>query len=273
MPESGLSLSIDDLKAEIGHYLGYGRGTPFSEAAWDTYQSNTIVAVLKSGLSNVYTPPPLSEREPPHSWSFLRPFASLTLLSGTTTVPLPDGFGGFEGPLYVTEPSTARNQFQLRVTHEGKVQQMHATQPTTTGAPRICCEKVLDGTTANGSTRSELYVWPTSDADYELQATWKHLPGMLTGSFPYPPGGAEHAELFKASCLAAAELQIDDAPGPRQMAFMQRLSASVHVDRKRKGHFIGYNGDRSDNRLRQQRMPGWTRYYSNNDVTYNGDNL
>ena len=270
MPESQLTLSIDDLRAEIGHYLGYGRGVPFGEGAWDIYQTNNIKALLKSCLSNVYTPPPLGPNEPPHSWSFLRPLASLTLLSGNNTVPLPDGFGGFEEPLHLKTPRSGRNNWELRITHVAKVEQMYATDPTTTGAPRLACEKVLDGTTRLNSTRSVLYVWPIADGDYELTGVWKHLPDMLSGSYPYPPGGAEHAELFKASAIAAAALQIDDDPEPRNAAFMQRLAASVHADRKRKGQYIGYNGDRSDSRNRHPRMPGWARYFGNSDVTYNG---
>lgn len=273
MPESKLTLSITDLQAEIGHYLGYGRGVAFGEPAWVLTQQNTITAVLKSGLSNVYTPPPLGPNEPSHNWSFLRPFANLTLLSGHNTVELPDGFGGFEGPLYISTPLTSRNYFELRLVNEGKVQQMYAIEPSTTGAPRLACEKFNDGTGRLESTRSELFVWPTADATYTLSGTWKHLPDMLTGSYPYPPGGAEHAELFKASCLAAAELQIDDQPGPRQAAFMQRLAASVLADRKRKGSFLGYNGDSSDNRMLGNRMPGWSRFYDNANVTYNGNKL
>lgn len=274
MPESTLTLSIDDLKGEIGAFLGYGRGLPFGEPAWDTRQTNNITALLKSGLSNVYTPPPLSPNEPSHNWSFLRPFAELTLLSGQNTLDLPDGFGGFEGPLYISSPTTARSQWELRLANEGLVQRQYAVEPTTTGSPRIVCEKVLDGTTRTGSTRSQLYVWPIADTDYTFRGTWKHLPSVLTGSYPYPPGGAEHAELFKASCLAAAELQLDDEPGPRQAAFMQRLAASVMADRKRKGHFFGYNGDRPRGQ-RANRMPGWSRFYDTGSgpVTYGGSPL
>jgi hypothetical protein len=273
MPESQLSLTIDDLKAEIGHYLGYGRGTPFSEGAWDTYQTNNINALLKSGLSQVYTPPAVSQNEPPHSWSFLRPIDTIILKSGDSQVILPDGFGGFEEPLHIVSPTASRNNWTLRVTQIGKVEQMHAMNPSTTGAPRMACEKVAPGTSAIGSTRSYLYVWPTADADYTLTGVWKHLQSVLTGSFPYPPGGSEHSELFKASCIYAAALQVDDDPEPRRSAFMERLSASIHVDRKRKGQYLGYNGDSSDGRNRQPRMPVWSRYYGGSDVTYNGDNL
>lgn len=273
MPESTLSLSIDDLKGEIGHYLGYGRGTPFSEPAWTTAQTNNITALLKSCLSQVYTPPELNPGEGVHNWSFLRPFVNVTLPSDVDTVELPEDFGGFEGPIYVASPSVAIRRFAIPTVHEGTVQQAHAAQPDTVGAPRMICEKVLAGTSYSGSTRSSLYVWPTSDAEYTLVVQYKHLPGVLTGSFPYPPGGAEHAELFKASALAAAELQLDDSPGPRYAFFMQRLAASVLADRKRKGNWIGYNGDRSDARFGPRGMSDFNRCFDNPGVTYNGDSL
>lgn len=273
MPESDLTLSIDDLKGEIGAYMGYGRGLPFSEPAWDTRQTNNIVAILKSGLSQVYTPPPLSPGEPSHNWSFLRPIDEFVLASGTSEAILPGSFGGFESPIFVHNPAVAARRWPLKVSHIGIVDSLHASQPTTTGAPRYCCEKVLKGTTKNESTRSVLYVWPTADADYTLTAQWKHLPGTLTGSFPYPPGGAEHSELFKASVLAAAELQLDDQPGPRHAFFLERLAASVYADRKRKGTYLGYNGDRSDMRY-APRVPGsYNRYFDNPAVTYNGQPL
>lgn len=273
MPESQLTLSIDDLKGEIGAFLGYGRGTPFGEPTWDTRQTNNITAILKSGLSQVYTPPPLTPNEPSHNWSFLRPFGQFTLESGKSTVELPGSFGGFEGPLFVLTPAVAARRWPLRMGHEGMVQQMHAQQPDTVGHPRIACEKQLDGTSATGSSRSVIYVWPTADANYTLAGSYKHLPDALSGSYPYPPGGAEHSELFKASVLAAAELQLDDSPGPRMAFFMQRLAASIYADRKRKGQFLGYNADRSDARV-LPRVPGaYNRFFDNPGVTYNGDPL
>lgn len=270
MPESGLSLSLDDLRAALGNYLGYGRGAVFGETAWNVPQANNIEDLLKSGLSQVYTPPELATGEPPHNWSFLRPFVNLTLPSGASQVDLPDDFGGFEGPIYILNPAAANRRWALPLTNEGMVQSMHASQPDTTGAPRIAAEKVLAGTTRISSTRSALYFWPVADGVYTVAAEYKHLPGVLTGSYPYPPGGAQHAELFKASVLACAELQLDDQRGPRWAEFLTKLSASVHVDRKRKGDWIGYNGDRSDSGCRVGRSQ-YNRYYDNPAVTYNGD--
>jgi hypothetical protein len=270
--ESTLSLSLDDLKGEIGHFLGYGRGTVFGEPAWTTPQSNNITAVLKSGLSQFYTPPPTQPGQAPHTWSFLRPFATITLTSGESVVALPDDFGNFEGAIFITTEGTAYRRLPLDVTNPARVQALHAAQPDTTGAPRIAATEAIKGSTATEGTRFNLYYWPTADQNYTLRAEYKYLPDMLTGLLPYPPGGSEHAETIKAACLASAELHLDDAKGPRWMFFMERLSASVAVDARRKTVTkIGYNADRSDGR-------GWFhggnwRHLDNPPVTYNGDDL
>ena len=268
MPESTLSLTIDDLKAAIGSFLGYGRGTVFSESAWTTEQSNNITDMLKTGLSQVYTPPPLGPNEPPHSWSFLRPFAEIATTSGSRNVPLPDSFGGFEGPMYIMNPGTAGRQWELPVANIGRVQQMIAARPDDTGYPRLAAEQVLDGTGPNRSTRTQLLLWPTPDASYTLAVEYKHMPDALTGALPYPPGGSEHAELFKASMIAACELYLDDTQGPRWAYFVNRLAASVHADRKRKGIAQGYNGDRSDTKSVRPYDRG---YYT--PVRFNGEDF
>ncbi len=272
MPESSLSLSVTDLRAEIGHFLGYGRGADtFGEPAWTVSQTNNITAVLKSGLSQVYTPPPISDREASHNWSWLRPFSTLTIGAGLSRTPLPADFGGFEGPIYLMGDS-ARRHWPIPVTNEGMVQGRLAANPDTTGSPQMAAESFIKGTSPGAGSRSDLIVWPVTDAAYTFQIEYKYLPDALTGLLPYPPGGAEHAELFKASCLACAELQLDDAPGARRMHFMQMLTASVHADRKRKGTWIGYNGDNSDNRY--SRHGGATdRNLWGSPITYNGNPL
>lgn len=271
-----LLLSVTDLRGEIGAFLGYGRGSDLGAAAWTDDQEANIEAALKSGLSQVYTPPPLGPTESSHGWTFLRPFADLVIEQGDLTVKLPESFGGFESDLYVVTPDSAARWASVRLTHEGHVQGLHAARPDQTGPPQVGCEQVIDGTTGNESTRSRLYVWPKTDRAYTVRCQYKHMPDALTGNYPYPPGGAEHAELFKASCLAAAELQFDDAQGPRRAVFMQLLAASVAADRKRNvPSVIGYNGDRSDARrygnFGRNTAHGETRFWGPwPAVTYNG---
>lgn len=269
MPEQSLLLSVDDLKGEIGSHLGYGRGTPFNERAWTIPQTNDIKGCLRTGLANVYTPSPLGEGQPAWNWSWLRPYQEWTIAQGQAETDLPATFGGFESDIYVLNPRAANQRWPLKVAQEGMVQECYSRRPDTSGPPQIAAERVKAGTTATGSTRSVLYVFPLPDADYTISASWKHNPEALSGSYPYPPGGQEHAELFVASCRAAAELKLDDQPGPWAQEFMRRMAASIAVDRKRKGTYIGYNGDSSDtNRGGDPRL--YNRLYNNPAVTYNG---
>ena len=53
------------------------------------------------------------------------------------------------------------------------------------------------------------------------------MPDYLSTPFPYAYGGAEHAETILESCLAVAELRLDDMAGPHNQQFMARLAASI----------------------------------------------
>lgn len=271
MAESTLSLSIDDLESEVGAYLGYGRGANSSEPAWTTAQQNNITAVVKSGLSQFYTPPPIKPGERAHSWTFLTPFTTIVLASGDSSVALPDDFGHISGPLYVTDPQASHRFLPIKVYNEGYVQAKHAGLPDTTGAPVVAAIQTIAGTTLTEGTRYRLYVWPTADTDYTFAIEYKYLPDMLTGLLPFPPGGQQHAETIKAACIAAAELYLDDVKGPRFQFYMERLMASVEADRRAKGPNFGYNGDNSYHLQRVPGRPG--RHLFGSRVTYNGSDF
>lgn len=271
MAESTLSLTSDQLRQIIGHHLGYGRGVDVGERAWTTPQTNTITQTLKTGLGWFYTPPALTPGAEPHSWSFLRPWADITLVQDAYTVALPDDFGYFEDNLYITSASTALRHKPLELTTDGRVEGMQASQPDRTGAPLLAAVTPIAGTNQTEGTRLNLTVWPKPDQAYALRGRYKHLPDMLDGTHPYPPGGQEHAETIKAACLAAAEFEQDDTRGPCYQIFMERLSASIAVDNRRKGTVVGYNGDNSDGRGVLDR--NYWRYFSNGAVTYEGNPL
>src|SRR5438128_10970846 len=96
--ESSLAAAFEDLQADIGFFLGFGRGNtaPFSDSAWTTSQQASIDRCTKGGMRKFYFCG--------YDWSFLKPTASLNLPISTNTIQLPDDFGGFEG--YITLFST-----------------------------------------------------------------------------------------------------------------------------------------------------------------------
>ncbi len=244
--ESTLALALDDLAGEVGLFLGWGRGAARGDQTWTTTQQAAITSAVKSGLRQFYYPMPLPPETTSYDWSFLKPVARLGLASGSVTMPLPDDYGGFEGRITIL--STAGQQFwPIELVGIGTIYEQATRLPTTTGRPAVCCEEPLKGTTALGGQRFQLRFWPIPDADYTLQFQYYVLPDYLTGAFPYAYGGAAHAETILASCKYAAERDLDDMKnGPQNQNYLERLAASISMDRKMKPQKLGYNRDLSD---------------------------
>ncbi len=84
--ESGLALTYDDLRSEIGFVLGYGRAS-----TWDTGKSANINHALKVGLRRFYYPSRLPGQPRAYQWRFLKPVATIIVSGGITeddaTVP------------------------------------------------------------------------------------------------------------------------------------------------------------------------------------------
>jgi hypothetical protein len=255
MAEASLSITYSDLLAEVGRYLGYGRDT----GQWSTDERADVDSVIKSGLRQFYVPPPISANEPPYSWSFLKPIDTITTQTDTSVYDLPDDFGGVEGN-FTFEDGSGKHFIPL--SGEGIVRQMQSLNDKS-GVPSIAAvrPKSCDGTTGQ---RFELVLWKTPDDTYVLSYRKIVLLNALTDLNPYPLGGMTHGETILASCLAIAELRLNDGQrGLNWQAFMSRLAASVFSDRKMNAPgFLGYNGDRSDDNDRQRERT--------TIVTYNG---
>jgi hypothetical protein len=244
--ESTLSLQITDLNAEVGLFVGYGRGVNNGDPAWTKQQQDLLDSICKSGIRQVLFPPPLEGMESSYDWSFLKPRATVDFPPKASTIPLPDDFGGFEGQITLSA-ATGQMWWPINLMNEGRVAQLFSETPTATGRPWIAALQWLKPTTATSGQRAQLYLFPAADTDYKLQFQYYFLPNYLDGAFPFPLGGMLHAELFLESCLAVAERRLDDLEnGPHKQAFMERLAASVSADRRNKPQVGGYNGDRSD---------------------------
>lgn len=233
--QPSLAAQFKDLQADVGFFLGYGRGADFGFEEWDDEQQAAITRSVKGGLRNFY--------HCGYDWSFLKPVATLTLTSGAQTVPLPDDFGGIEGRLTVT---VAGSSGHVPIPLMGDVRPFYAATPDMVGRPQRACIDPQRGTDATRGQRFDLFVFPQADQDYTLQFAYYVNPNYLTGAFPYAYGGAQHAETLLESCLAVAEKILDDQATIHAMEFKERLAVSMHLDRRNKPQHLGYNGDRSD---------------------------
>jgi hypothetical protein len=264
LSESTLSLKLADLSSEVGVFLGFGPGADKGGKAWTDYAKARIKSCVDSGLRKVYFPVPLQGESEAHSWSFLRPVATLQLPAGQSVIPCPDDFGGIEGQITLISP-TSQVTFPLNVTGPGQIRARFALIPSATGRPLMIAEEAIKRQHDGAGQRKQLLVYPAADTGYSLQLTYYVLPDCLTPDWPYALGGAEHAETFLEACLAVAEQRLDDAQGVHANEFMKQLAASISLDRRHKAQLLGYNGDRSDGRRFDRRD-----LYAQGLVTVNG---
>jgi hypothetical protein len=259
---------MNDLRSEVAHFLGYGRGADYGETAWTTEQLNDIRTVLNSGLRQFYDPPPLEGISPvSHEWSFLRPVATLTLPEDATEINLPDDFGGFSGQ--VTLSGDTIRAFAIRHVGEGAIREQFALSPGRTGVPTFVAEVPVKGTSIDKGQRWKLSFFPGADQEYTIQVPYRIIPNALTSANPWVYGGEPHHETVLESCLAIAEERLDDLMnGPHSVKFRERLAASITRDRLNRPQFIGYNGDNSDARWTGLANPYWSTRTVR--VTYNG---
>ncbi len=173
---------------------------------------------------------------------------------------LPAAYGGIDGDM-TFDPGAGYYQ-PLPIVGEGQIEALLQGN-TSTGRPQFAAIRPL-APDATAEQKFDLWVYPIPDSGYTLHYRYFVLIDALTTAAAYPPGGMVHAETIKASCLAAAELHVDDVRGERRDYFMERLAASIeHDNRAHTAKTLGYNGDPG-----LSRGPGHHR--TNHIVTYNG---
>ena len=101
MAESTLSLSITELRKQIGRFMGYGLNPTHASLSADAQAD--IDAIMGSGLRQVYFPALLGERYA-HKWSWLMPTTTLTTSApySTGTVTIVDGVVTLAGGTFPT---------------------------------------------------------------------------------------------------------------------------------------------------------------------------
>jgi hypothetical protein len=240
----------------LGAYLGIGR----NQYEWTREQREAVYRSIHSGERQFYLPVG-------HSWSFLRPIASLTVDSGDSSITLPDDFGGFVTP-GLSFTASDNQYFRVRLTSVENLLSMQQLSNVLTGPQPEWA--AVSMTTFAGTTgqRYELLLFPTPTADGTLKAPYYSIPNATSDSLPYPLGGQPHAETLLESCLAAAELEKTGQAGPHRALFQERLMASIQHDKRMGPKNLGYNADRSSGDGYQTRHTGY-----GETLTYNGDPL
>lgn len=250
--ESTLNLSVTDLTGEVGSFLGWGRDA----TRWTANKAKDVQECVASCLRKFYFQAILDPRDSSHNWTFIKPVADIPLVTGSQNAALPDDFGGFEGQISVSQTGVSGGFWPLRLTSEESIRVQYAAFPSISGRPVSAAEEQIKGTSPQRSNRSRLLIYPLPDHDYVLHVPYYILPDYLTIANPYPYGGAAHAETMKAGARAAAELFLDNLPGPENGNYMQCLAASIQYDRRHQPKSLGVNSDMSD-WLNSDRVGRW----------------
>lgn len=229
MSESSLSVSYNQLRQEIGDYLGFGR----TVSKWDAAQATKVESILISGLRQFYFPVPVRGRELSsngsiltHRWSFLFDDGSITTEADTSAYVLPDNYGGLEGEYLTYDPATYTKH--IEVTSDVRIRQMNQYN-NNTGKPVYAAIVAASKTTGKGS-RWNIILYPTPDAAYNLYYKYRLFVNALSSSNPYPYGGASHSETIIESCLAIAEQRKIGVAGLHTERFRDLLMMSIADD-------------------------------------------
>lgn len=149
---------------------------------------------------------------------------------------LPDDFGDLYGQL--TFPQNDGYYPALDVISEGRVR-TYLQETTSTARPYLASVRPLTSTGALGQ-RFDLYLFPIPDVTYTLSYRYQVLVDALSATNRYPLGGMQHADTIKASCLAVAERGRTQTKGEKWDRFIERLRASISMDRNQSAKTLGF---------------------------------
>ena len=113
------------------------------------------------------------------------------------------------------------------------------------GEPRIFAIRILAIGAGATSQRKEVMFWPRPDAEWTLHYTYEALADQFAAG-EYPIGTLKHFEALKESCLAEAELQLNDEYGAHYTKFLGLLKSSIARDKKDGAKLIGYIGSANE---------------------------
>ena len=168
----------------------------------------------------------------------------------------------------MTYSSDDSRWFPIEITGEHRIRVLRQRDYSDLASdPKLAAIRPISSDGSNGQ-RFQLMLYPKPDKAYTLSYRYHALPGKIDSSYPYPKGGAAHAETILESCLAVAEARMDNNAGIHAAAFQNRLNASIAYDKlMHTPERMGYNGDGSD-------LDAWSeqqnRYMNGDVVKYNG---
>ena len=261
MPGASLAIELNELSIIVANDRGYS----LNPKNWNDKQKYIIDQVVASGVSQVYSPPPVDGEKIAPDWTFLKPITEVSLPSGVNRIKMPDDFGSIDGPIAIKSDANTVQPWWIMWRNENYILQLAGTSPAMIGPPKFAAECVFrDINPPSGQVRGLLF-FPTPDRDYTLQVKYSITPERLSGAQPYPYGGPRYRELFIASCLAISEQRYDNVMGVMTKKFNQMLLAAVSEDNKNRPQQLGYNANVESQAWRGFQRPAPLAFYYNDE--------
>tara|TARA_R100001129_G_scaffold185658_1_gene174567 strand:+ start:700 stop:1404 length:705 start_codon:yes stop_codon:yes gene_type:complete len=217
---ASLKITYDELRREIGRFLGYSR-TP---GDWDSTETSDVSDVIRGGLRSFYFPSDIS-----HRWTFLCPTVTLSISAGTRAYNLPADF------IQMASPVTFSLNDKKGILSQVEPEELRAAESSASlsDTPRYFAIQAR----AQASDAYEILMYPTPDAALTIKYSYEQLPADLSSSNQYHLGSAAHSELLLASCLMIADKMINkeslDPSGGLYMArYVALLKSSIDLDNK-----------------------------------------
>lgn len=224
-----LELTYLDFRSEVGRYLGYKRPDSIDESPsnWTDEQLEDVNRLVQSAYRQFLYPPPIQDEKVPHEWSFLKP----TAITGTTAsqayIDLQSDFGGVIWGVALDDTTVGNKQ--IKVITEPELREI---DEGSEGSPKYAA-LAPQTTTGSASQSWRLLLYPNPGTTiYTIRYQYQRIPAELSVSNPYAYGGAQHSETILQSCLAVAEQRYNDEQSIHQARFVEKLAASVALDRR-----------------------------------------
>jgi len=215
-----------------------------TDGVWPTWAADNGTLVVDNVAYAIASRTGDTEIELSEAWALDTEDTVSYTLRHNGNYDLPDDFGGLEGDMNFPEGSNKPN---VRIIGEGRIRSLRAGTTSRT-YPYFAAIRPKKQTTTTTGQRFEIMFFPIPSVTDTLSYKMLVLPELLvTTTITDPYGGAMHSETILASCLAVAESQEDEKRSVKWQEFMDRLAASIQIDKRMisADHF-GYNRDDSD---------------------------
>ena len=217
---SSLKITYDELRREIGRFLGYSR-TPTD---WDSTESSDVSDIIRGGLRSFYFPSEVS-----HRWTFLCPTVTLGISAGSRAYNLPADF------IQMASPVTYSANDKKGILSQVDSDELRACESSAslTDTPRYFAIQAR----SQSADAYEILMYPTPNEALTLKYSYEQLPADIGSSNQYHLGSAAHSELLLASCLMVADKMLNkeslDPSGGLYMArYVSLLKSSIDIDNK-----------------------------------------